>query len=38
MADMDFKNSRPLPQDELAAMATKLRATLQAAGHKAAQL
>jgi histidine triad (HIT) family protein len=38
MADMDFKNAKALPQDELAAMASKLRATLQAAGHTAAQL
>lgn len=37
-ADFDFKNSKPLPPEELAAMATKLRSTLAAAGHKAAQL
>jgi len=37
-ADFDFKNSKPLPPEELAAMATKLRSSLAAAGHKAAQL
>ena len=33
-ADFDFKYPKALPQDELAAMATKLRASLIAAGHK----
>src|SRR5688572_28168512 len=37
MADMDFKNAKPVPQEELAEMATKLRASLQAAGHQAAR-
>ena len=35
-ADFDFKHAKPLPQEELAAMATKLRASLTAAGHRAA--
>lgn len=38
LADMDFKNAKPATQEELAEMAQKLRNTLQAAGHKAAQL
>ena len=38
MADLDFKHAKPLPQDELAAMAATLRATLAAAGHQAASL
>ncbi|MEY3659867.1 MAG: hypothetical protein RLZZ169_692 [Pseudomonadota bacterium] len=33
MADLDFKHAKPLPQDELAAMAARLRSTLVAAGH-----
>ena len=37
-ADMDFKNSKALPQHELAAMATLIRTTLVSAGHKSAQL
>lgn len=38
MADLDFKHAKPLPQEELAAMAAKLRATLVEGGHKAAQV
>lgn len=37
-ADFDFKHSKPLPPEELAAMAAKLRASLTAAGHRAAAL
>ena len=36
-ADMDFKNARALPQDELATMASSIRKSLMAAGHKSAQ-
>jgi len=38
IADMDFGKAKPLPQDELAAMAAKLRASLLAAGHQPAQI
>lgn len=36
IADMDFGRAKAAPQDELGAMAMKLRASLQAAGHQAA--
>ena len=36
-ADMDFRNASAASQEELAAMAVKLRASLQAAGHQAAR-
>ena len=38
IADMDFNKAKPMPQDELAAMANKLRASLLVAGHKSAQI
>ena len=36
-ADMDFHHARPARQDDLAAMAVKLRDALAAQGHPAAQ-
>lgn len=38
IADMDFNKAKPMPQDELAAMAMKLRSSLLVAGHKSAQI
>ena len=38
IADMDFNKAKPMAQDELAAMALKLRSSLLAAGHKSAQI
>ncbi len=37
-ADLDFKNSTAMPQDELGAMAAAIRSSLLAAGHPSAQL
>lgn len=38
MADMDFKNARALPQDELAATAARIRQALVRQGHQQAAI